>query len=142
MTRPVAPVGATAPRAEIGAVYVTLTAPAADTAPPTAADGEQSAATAEASAVTATSPPNLLVIVGDWDKVKDQVTPFGDVTMYDALTSTYTLSCPTHGETRVRLAVAQGDGRERFEEGGDIPFARDGHDGFADLVVGGVEAVG
>ena len=25
-----------------------------------------------------------IVIVGDWDKVKDQVTPFGDVTMYDA----------------------------------------------------------
>lgn len=25
-----------------------------------------------------------VVIVGDWDKVKDQVTPFGDVTMYDA----------------------------------------------------------
>ena len=25
-----------------------------------------------------------LVIVGDWDKVKDQVTPFGDVTIYDA----------------------------------------------------------
>ena len=24
-----------------------------------------------------------IVIVGDWDKVKDQVTPFGDVTMYD-----------------------------------------------------------
>ncbi len=40
------------------------------------------------------------------------------------------------------LAVAQGDGRERVEEGGDVPFARDGHDGFADLVVGGVEADG
>lgn len=25
-----------------------------------------------------------IVIVGDWDKVKDQVTPFGDVTIYDA----------------------------------------------------------
>jgi zinc protease len=25
-----------------------------------------------------------IVIVGDWDKVKDQVTPFADVTMYDA----------------------------------------------------------
>ena len=25
-----------------------------------------------------------IVIVGDWEKVKDQVTPFGDVTMYDA----------------------------------------------------------
>jgi zinc protease len=25
-----------------------------------------------------------IVIVGDWDKVKDQVTPFGEVTMYDA----------------------------------------------------------
>jgi predicted Zn-dependent peptidase len=25
-----------------------------------------------------------VVIVGDWDKVKDQVTPFGDVTIYDA----------------------------------------------------------
>jgi predicted Zn-dependent peptidase len=25
-----------------------------------------------------------IVIVGDWDKVKDQVTPFGDVTMYDS----------------------------------------------------------
>jgi zinc protease len=25
-----------------------------------------------------------VVIVGDWEKVKDQVTPFGDVTMYDA----------------------------------------------------------
>ncbi|HEX3250902.1 MAG TPA: pitrilysin family protein [Pyrinomonadaceae bacterium] len=25
-----------------------------------------------------------IVIVGDWDKVKDQVIPFGDVTMYDA----------------------------------------------------------
>ena len=25
-----------------------------------------------------------IVIVGDWDKVKDQVTPFGDVTLYDA----------------------------------------------------------
>jgi len=25
-----------------------------------------------------------IVIVGDWDKVKDQVMPFGDVTMYDA----------------------------------------------------------
>ena len=25
-----------------------------------------------------------VVIVGDWDKVKDQVTPFGDVIMYDA----------------------------------------------------------
>ena len=25
-----------------------------------------------------------IVIVGDWDKVKDQVTPFGDVTVYDA----------------------------------------------------------
>ncbi len=25
-----------------------------------------------------------VVIVGDWDKVKDQVTPFGEVTMYDA----------------------------------------------------------
>src|SRR5947208_16952224 len=25
-----------------------------------------------------------VVIVGDWDKVKDQVTPFGDVTLYDA----------------------------------------------------------
>jgi len=25
-----------------------------------------------------------IVIVGDWNKVKDQVTPFGDVTMYDA----------------------------------------------------------
>lgn len=25
-----------------------------------------------------------IVIVGDWDKVKDQVLPFGDVTMYDA----------------------------------------------------------
>jgi hypothetical protein len=24
------------------------------------------------------------VIVGDWDKVKDQVTPFGDVTIYDS----------------------------------------------------------
>ena len=24
------------------------------------------------------------MIVGDWEKVKDQVTPFGDVTMYDA----------------------------------------------------------
>jgi len=24
------------------------------------------------------------VIVGDWDKVKDQVTPFGEVTTYDA----------------------------------------------------------
>jgi hypothetical protein len=22
--------------------------------------------------------------VGDWEKVKDQVTPFGDVTLYDA----------------------------------------------------------
>jgi predicted Zn-dependent peptidase len=25
-----------------------------------------------------------IVIVGDWEKVKDQVTPFGDVTMYDS----------------------------------------------------------
>src|SRR5690349_23668418 len=25
-----------------------------------------------------------IVIVGDWDKVKDQVTPFGEVTLYDA----------------------------------------------------------
>jgi len=25
-----------------------------------------------------------IVIVGDWDKVKDQVTPFGEVTIYDA----------------------------------------------------------
>jgi len=25
-----------------------------------------------------------IVIVGDWEKVKDQVTPFGDVTLYDA----------------------------------------------------------
>jgi zinc protease len=25
-----------------------------------------------------------IVIVGDWDKVKDQVTPFGDVTIYDS----------------------------------------------------------
>jgi len=25
-----------------------------------------------------------VVIVGDWEKVKDQVTPFGDVTIYDA----------------------------------------------------------
>ncbi len=25
-----------------------------------------------------------IVIVGDWDKVKDQVTPFGEVTMYDS----------------------------------------------------------
>lgn len=25
-----------------------------------------------------------IVVVGDWDKVKDQVTPFGDVTVYDA----------------------------------------------------------
>ena len=25
-----------------------------------------------------------IVIVGDWEKVKDQVTPFGEVTMYDA----------------------------------------------------------
>jgi hypothetical protein len=25
-----------------------------------------------------------IVIAGDWEKVKDQVTPFGDVTMYDA----------------------------------------------------------
>ncbi|MFN2533393.1 MAG: M16 family metallopeptidase [Pyrinomonadaceae bacterium] len=25
-----------------------------------------------------------IVVVGDWDKVKDQVTPFGDVTIYDA----------------------------------------------------------
>ena len=25
-----------------------------------------------------------IVIVGDWDKVKDQVTPFGEVTMFDA----------------------------------------------------------
>jgi predicted Zn-dependent peptidase len=25
-----------------------------------------------------------VVIVGDYDKVKDQVTPFGDVTLYDA----------------------------------------------------------
>ena len=25
-----------------------------------------------------------IVIVGDWEKVKDQVTPFGDVTIYDA----------------------------------------------------------
>jgi predicted Zn-dependent peptidase len=24
-----------------------------------------------------------IVIVGDWDKVKDQVRPFGDVTIYD-----------------------------------------------------------
>ena len=40
------------------------------------------------------------------------------------------------------LAVAQRDGRECFEEGGDVPFARDGHDGFADHVVGGVEADG
>ena len=40
------------------------------------------------------------------------------------------------------LAVAQRDGRESFEEGGDVPFARDGHDGLADLVVGGVEADG
>src|ERR1700730_11455778 len=40
------------------------------------------------------------------------------------------------------LAVAQGDGGEGFEEGGDVPFARDGHDGLADLIVGGVEADG
>jgi predicted Zn-dependent peptidase len=25
-----------------------------------------------------------VVIVGDWEKVKDQVTPFGEVTLYDA----------------------------------------------------------
>ena len=25
-----------------------------------------------------------IVIVGDWEKVKDQVTPFGDVTIYDS----------------------------------------------------------
>jgi hypothetical protein len=25
-----------------------------------------------------------IVIVGDWEKVKDQVTPFGEVTIYDA----------------------------------------------------------
>ena len=25
-----------------------------------------------------------IVIVGDWEKVKDQVIPFGDVTIYDA----------------------------------------------------------
>jgi zinc protease len=31
-----------------------------------------------------------IVIVGDWDKVKDQVTPFGDVTMYDAEGNTVT----------------------------------------------------
>lgn len=23
-------------------------------------------------------------MVGDWDKVKDQITPFGEVTIYDA----------------------------------------------------------
>jgi zinc protease len=27
---------------------------------------------------------SAIVIVGDWDKVRDQVTPFGDVTIYDA----------------------------------------------------------
>ena len=27
---------------------------------------------------------SAIVIVGDWEKVKDQVTPFGDVTIYDA----------------------------------------------------------
>ena len=31
---------------------------------------------------------------------------------------------------------------ERFEERGDVPLARDGHDGLADDVVGGVEADG
>ena len=25
-----------------------------------------------------------IVIVGDWDKVKDQVLPFGEVTIYDS----------------------------------------------------------
>ncbi len=40
------------------------------------------------------------------------------------------------------LAVAQRDGVERLEERGDVPFARDGHDGLADDVVGGVEADG
>src|SRR6266478_3536989 len=40
------------------------------------------------------------------------------------------------------LAVAQGDGREGVEERGDVPLARDGHDGLANLVVGSVEADG
>src|SRR5580692_3822346 len=37
------------------------------------------------------------------------------------------------------LAVAERDGREGFEEGGYVPFARDGHDGLADLIVRGIE---
>ena len=38
------------------------------------------------------------------------------------------------------LAVAEGDGAQSFEERGDVPFAGDGHDGFANCVVGGIEA--
>ena len=38
------------------------------------------------------------------------------------------------------LALAQRNGLHRFEELGDVPFARDGHDLLADLVVGGVQA--
>lgn len=40
------------------------------------------------------------------------------------------------------LAGAEGNGGDGFEEGGDGPFAGDGHNGLADHVVGGIEGQG